>query len=68
MHVPLIAEKVGDTVSSTRVALESVVKELFLLTRRLAHNSCSWLTQWTIVVKYGRLNQCITRKTARTPL
>ena len=36
----------------TRVAIESVVystvQDLFLLTRHLAHGSCSWLTQWTM--------------------
>ena len=36
----------------TRVAIESgvysTVQDLFLLTHRLAHGSCSWPTQWTV--------------------
>ena len=26
----------------------STVEDLFLVTRRLAHSSCSWPTQWTM--------------------
>ena len=47
----MIGEKVV-ILEVTQVAIESVVystvQDLFLLTRCLAHGSCSWPSQWTI--------------------